>query len=219
MSSSSVTPSDGHSYIQAHSNFLQSTMYRVMDAATTNAFSYFYGEQVPVDAFLLPDLVRFWAKRYFQEVKDVHNVADLPNNGLRLHLPDSILRIWKSADGKISNPRATKQKSDYLTQSTVTQLKLPLGDIPLLYEIPQLLGSPLRLAVLWSLNSASEPELLLACPKRIITNSDDVEFHWKLPILRSTSSEQKISREFKSTRTNNLDIELESDKTGTDDND
>ncbi len=219
MSSSSSVPPDGYSYIQAHSNFLQNTLYRVMDAALANAFGYFHSEQIPPDASLLPNLVRFWAKRYFQEVKDVHNVADIPNNGLRLHLPDSILRIWKSIDGKIANPSATKEKSEFLTQPTITQPELPFENMSQLYLIPRLLGSPLRLAVLWGLNAAFETELLLGCPKAVIKNSD-VEFHWQLPIPRSASSRLSKNSQLKSYRTNDLDLELKLEDTGTeDDND
>ena len=219
MSSSSSVPHDGHSYIQAHSNFLQNTLYRVMDAALANAFGYFHSEQLSVDASLLPNLVRFWAKHYFQEVKDVHKVADIPNNGLCLHLPDSILRIWKSADGKIANPSVTKQKSEFLTQPTITQPELPFGNMPQLFQIPWFLGSPLRLAVLWGLNATFETELLLGCPKAIIKDSDDVEFHWKLLIPRNASSRLSKNSELKSYRTNDLDLELKLEDTGTEDDD
>jgi len=189
-----------------------------MDAALANAFGYFHSEQVSVDASLLPNLVHFWAKRYFQEINDVHNVADIPNNGLRLHLPGSILRIWKSSDGKIANPSATKQKSGFLTQPTITQPELPFGNMPQLYQIPRLLGSPLRLAVLWGLSDAFETELLLGCPKAIINNSD-VEFHWQLPIPRSASSRLSKKSELKSYRTNDLTLDLKLEDTGTEDND
>lgn len=219
MSSSSSVPFDGNAYIQAHSDFLQNTMYRIMGTACTNSLAYFHGEQIPVDSVVLPGLVRMWAKRYFQ-ANGAYNVVDLPNNGLCIQLPDSILRIWKSADGKIANPCATKQKSTFLTQPTITQPELPFSDMPLLYLIPRNLESPLRLAVLWNLNPDSEEiELHLACPKRIIYGSDEVEFHWKLPIPRSAASKQSAKRELKPTRTNDLDIELESDNTGTEDND
>ena len=213
MTSSASFLSDGHAYIEAHSNFLQNTMYRVIDAAIANALSYFYGEQVSVDPFLFPDLVRFWAKRYFKEVNEAYDIADLPNNGLRLNFSDSSIRIWKSPDGNIANPNATKPKREYLTQ-----LELPFGDMPPLYQIRRLVGLPLRLVVLWDVNTTSEAELLLGCPKSIQRNPESVKFHWKLPIPRNVSSKLRVSNEFKSTRTNDLDLELESEKTRTEDN-
>jgi len=93
MASNFSDPSEGHAYIEAHAEFLRKTLYRVADAAIANALGYFHSEQVPVDAFLFPDITRFWMKRFFKEMDKTYHLVDLSNNGLRLDFADSSLRL------------------------------------------------------------------------------------------------------------------------------
>jgi len=206
---------DGLAYIESHADFLCNTMYRVMDAAKSDALSYFYSEDSPRESFLLANMVRYKAKHYVEEMHLKRcTVENVLNNGIHLKFPDSEYKVWKSP---ISNPSATRTKSTYLTQPKIEQGILPFKDMQNVYPLPLYRGgTPLRLVILWELNAAQEVELFLVCPKSLTRDLTSVNPHWKLPIPRRTATDTKQSRnEAAVGGSNDLDLDFEEDDTGT----
>ena len=109
------------------------------------------------NSFLLANMVRYKAKHYVEEMRLKRcTVENVLNNGIHLKFPDSEYKVWKSS---ISNPNATRTKSNYLTQPKVEQGILPFKDMQNVYPLPLYRGAPLRLVILWDLNAAQEIEL------------------------------------------------------------
>ncbi len=206
---------DGLAYIESHADFLCNIMYRVMDAAKSDALGYFFSEDSPRESFLFATMVRYKAKHYFEEMHLKRcTVENVLNNGIHLKFPESEYKVWKSM---ISKPHATKAKSSYLTQHNIQQSVLPFTDMQNLYPLPLYKGSLLRLVILWDLNAAQEVELFLVCPKSLTGDFTSVQPHWKLPIPRRTATVTRKPRNgVEASGSNDLDLTLENENTGTD---
>jgi len=204
---------DGLAYIESHANFLCNTMYRIMDAAKSDALSYFFSEDSPREPFLFANMVRYKARYYLEGMKLKRcTVEKILNNGIHLKFPRDEFKIWKST---ISNPNATRTKSNYLTQPEIEQGILPFEDTKNVYPLP-LQRPPLRLVILWDLNAAQEIELFLVCPKSLTPDLTGVNPHWKLPIPRRTATNTKQSwNDAEASGSNDLDLDFEDDDTGT----
>ena len=210
-----LSDADGFAYLESHADFLCNTMYRVMDAAKSDALGYFFSEDSPRESFLFATMVRYKAKHYFEDLRLKRcTVENVLNNGIHLKFPGREYKVWKSF---ISKPNASRAKSSYLTQYNIKQSVLPFIDMQNLYPLPLYKGSPLRLVILWDLNAAQEIELFLVCPKSLTRDFTSVHPHWKLPIPRRTAtvtSKQRNSVE--ASGSNDLDLTLEDENTGTD---
>ena len=205
--------SDGLSFIASHENLLCNDFYRVMDAATADALSYFFSGDSPYESFLFAAMVRYRAKHYFQQMQLKRCIVeDVLNNGIHLKFPDSEYKIWKS----FSNPNATRTKRAYLTQSKFKQDALPFQGMVNRYPLPLRQDSPLRLVVLWDINAEQEIELFLVCPRSLTLDFANVQPHWRIPIPRRTASAKKKPHNESGTRqSNDLDLTFEDDNTET----
>lgn len=160
-------------------------VYRALEGACQDTREFFDTQNVPVDAYLAPCLVRHFAKRYLcalgQDADyDEEDIENLANNGLCLAYADYQIRILKSDCGRLPPPGVSRRKQAFYHQ----QLALLYLDSP--NKEPR--ASKLNLLILWDVDSKYNlVGLSLACPKGGSATQLSVEEYWIEPIPYQTS--------------------------------
>jgi hypothetical protein len=160
-------------------------VYSALEAAIQSAREFFDREgNRPIDPYLAPCLVRYYAKRFLIDAgcnaeyeDDVeHDEGDgefkfhnLSNNGLALTSEKYQIRIWKSDDGKLPVPGPSQPRRAFFQQCLPYDMSLP--------------AEQLGLAILWEVSpNYVLTRLLLSCPKAGDTSRASVEAYWTVPI-------------------------------------
>lgn len=159
------------------------TVYSTLEAAIQGAREFFDKENRPIDPYLAPCLVRYYAKQFLiaagcnAEYEDdvEHDEGDvefkfhnLSNNGLALKSEKYQIRIWKSDDGELPVPGPSQVRQRFFQQ-----LSLDMS----------VSAERTNLAILWEVSSNyTLIGLLLSCPKAGDNSRASVEAYWTIPI-------------------------------------
>jgi hypothetical protein len=179
-------------------------VYSALEAATQSTREFFDREDRPIDSYLAPCLVRYYAKQHLDSVGQSveYDREELSNNGLCLTYNNYLLRIWKSEDGELPVPGQSRPRQAFFQQ------------LPIAINNPE---EQLNLAILWEVSSDYNLQrLLLSCPKAGDTTRASVEAYWTIPIPHPALSSPPQSQidvnevaDLDITRIKPLDLEAE----------
>jgi hypothetical protein len=136
----------------------------------------------PVDPFLAPALVRYYAMQFIDEKQaEVEGLTRKPlaNNGLCVRYNSREIRVLKSDDGDVPVPGPSQKRQDFYQQS------FPNWDEVAGEDEPDLLN----LLVIWDVTRRYVFRgLTLVCPKAGELTRDSVEIYWEKDIPLPTST-------------------------------
>ena len=136
----------------------------------------------PVDPYLGPALVRYYAMQYIDEkegrVEDLTRTP-LANNGLCLRYKSYEIRVLKSDDGDVPVPGPSQKRQNFYQQRFPDWTEIAGEDE----------SDPLALLILWDVTRNYVLRgLTLVCPKDSDITRDSVEIYWEktIPLAAST---------------------------------
>lgn len=167
-------------------------VWEALDSAATGAAS-FFAEGVPIDACLFPNLVRYYAKRFFAsrhvDAKDEDTPSDfqsigLANNGLCVVCGRYAIRIRKSDDGLVPVPGPSMT-----LQQFYRQIPLPFN---MANKPPQVVDTSLLL--LWHVDELHRLDgLELSCPRDGGDSRSSVEIYWSVPLTSPLEKPKEVA--------------------------
>jgi hypothetical protein len=130
----------------------------------------FFPQGEPVDPFLFPNLVRYYAHRYLADApKEIDGfvIERLSNNGLFLVFGGYHIRVWKADEGQLPAAGNSERRLEFFEQ-------------PELFPGMRLL----KLAIIWdTTNRGTLKNLMLVCPKGDGNPSTETgQAHWQIEI-------------------------------------
>jgi hypothetical protein len=145
------------------------TIYRTIEGAVQQGLE-FFGDD-PVDATLLPNLVRYYAKetlgaaglRVVDDGEPVLAHRILPNNGLYLEYGERRIRILKADHGGLPAPGLSHAKQQFYEQLSLLEEPMATQNLVLLWDVV-----------------AGVVELQLVCPRWGSERATSV--HWAIPV-------------------------------------
>jgi len=146
--------------------------YGAIEAGAVIAQSFFEARGDPFESFLFSDLLRYGAKKHFEQnrLRAELEIIDVANNGLLMAHNGYGLRVRKAYRGGVAVPGSFAMEEFHAQ----TFHLLPTSDKPNVF-------------VLWDVYKPSfvlAPDLYVACPKRNTArfpNAADLHWLWKLP--------------------------------------
>jgi hypothetical protein len=194
-------------------------VYTALDYGVMNTKDFFgkqenQREDMAIDPYLAPNLVRYHAINYLRKVgQDVdydslgnsYNIEKIPNNGIHINHGQYQIKILKSNNGDLPVPGQSKSRRDYYCQPNLFSGEDDVSDV--------------RLLLMWNVDHQYCLDVLsLACPKFGGTRRDSVMDHWHCPIPKKLLyGNFRGNVIIPNEEIYDLDIEnLDIDKTGTD---
>jgi hypothetical protein len=137
---------------------------------------FFEKDDKPVDPYLAPALVRYYAMQHIDEKKyKVEGLTRKPlaNNGLCVRYKSYEIRVLKSDEGDVPVPGPSRKRQDFYQQRFPAWAEVAGEDEP----------DPLALLILWDVTRKYVLRgLTLVCPKDGDITRDSVEIYWEKPI-------------------------------------
>jgi hypothetical protein len=147
----------------------------------------------PVDRYLAPNLLRFFAKKFLLAVgqlvvdeEDEDQALDfqhVANNGLFLRCGRYLIRIRKSDDGDVPGPGNSESRQHYYQQ--IIPEAFAAGDDP----------AEVNLLIAWdTIAPFTIYEVILACPRHAKASKSSVMLHWRhvIPLLAAIEGDSGI---------------------------
>lgn len=156
-------------------------VWEAMDSAVTGAAS-FFPDGVAIDTCLFPNLVRYYAKQFFEnrhlqaeeEESTEFDRIGLANNGLCVVRGRYAIRIRKSDNGLVPVPGSSQTLQQFYKQQP---LPFNLANRPI-----QIVDTSLML--LWEVDAVCRlVGMELSCPRAGTTTRSSVELHWSVPLV------------------------------------
>ncbi len=169
---------------------LTPVLFQALESGTQHAREYFEQQNLRVNADLYPSLVRFHARRLFDEYKEMVSYIseELSNNGLMLFFGRYRIRILKSNRGDVPTPGQSRAKQQFYRQS-VEQPFLPFDAEATVEHNLQ----PVNLLVIWEVTSSYNLlSLDLVCPHNDELSPDAAQIYWQCPLPHPAEGGQTL---------------------------
>ncbi len=146
-------------------------LYAGFENGVFEARDYFDTKHITLDRSALSMLVRLHVKDRLQKAGLQDVTLENPSLcGLHFVYKDVQVRIWKSEDHNLPDPRPSQERQAFY------QYSLNFPD-----------GKPYRkFIILWNLEATGEVKLWLVCPKNFDAETRESEVHWCIPIADPT---------------------------------
>lgn len=146
-------------------------LYQGFEGAMQQAREFFAEEGQPVDVWLFPNLVRYYALPIFVTLG--LSPEKMNNNGLCINHGRYRIRSLKDHQGEFPTPGPTKARQNFWRQIT-----LPFP--PMFASLMERRGGSLNLIVMWEVTkNHSLKQLTLGCPKNGTHDPASAEWWWK----------------------------------------